>query len=167
MSELSTSTALPSSSTTVLDDEISLFFGEQNCLQDPSNKKKCFYTNRYKQWKVKKNDYRINWYALGGGIGWLGYRKMYSFALYYLLACFVISTISSLYFFPDLSYIFYFIVGFFGDHLYFNYATKTIQNIKQEKLEPSIERLKIEKAGGTSVWGMIIFLFVFLLLVGI
>ncbi len=150
----------------ITDEEISLFFGEPNCLQDPSNKIKCYYINRYKQWQVKKDDYRINWYALGGGVVWMAYRKMYPYILYYILASLIISTVAEMYLYPDLSILLYFLVGFFGNHLYFTHATKTIQRIKQEKLESFLERQKIEKTGGTSVMAMIICLVVMIVFIG-
>ena len=144
-----------------------IFFGEPDCSQDASNKKKCYYTTRYKKWKIKKGDYRINWYALGGGVMWMSYRKMYSYTLYCLLACLCISTISDLYFFPNLSWLLYILIGFIGNSMYFTFAEKSILKIKQEKLELFLEKLKIKEAGGTSVMAMIICFLIFILLVGI
>jgi hypothetical protein len=157
----------PPASSTISDGEMNIFFSEPDCLQDSSNKKKCYYTIRYKQWLVKKDDYRINWYALGGGVLWMAYRKMYSYVLYYILASLIISTVSEMYLYPDLSFLLYFPVGFFGNSLYFTHATKSIQKIKQKKLDPSMEKQIIEKAGGTSITGMIICLVILILFVGV
>lgn len=159
-------TRLPSSSV-ISDDEISLFFGEPECQQNPADKKKRYYSIRYKEWEVNKGNYQFNWYALGGGVIWMAYRKMFSYVLYYILACLIISTVSEAYLFPDFSFLLYFVAGFFGNHLYFGFAKKSILKIRQEKLEPAAERLKIEKAGGMSVVGMIVCLVVYLVLVGV
>jgi hypothetical protein len=98
-----------------------------------------------------------NWAAFLANIFWLGYRKMYVWALagafIYILLDLLISDVKIS---VAAGIIIAIALGFFGNTLYFRHAQNKIAYIKQIHSEPAVQQHEIARAGGTSFLSVLV-----------
>lgn len=118
--------------------------------------------------KFKKQDSKIHFHlsAFFLAIYWLGYRKMYKYAIAYLVFAQTIPIIGLL-LVPNsymqvqlITVLTYPLFGLFGNWLYYDHAQKKITAIKQTHTTEASQQKAIQEAGQTNIAFPFILLFV-------
>lgn len=134
----------------ISDFELSLFIGE---------KKKDYYLAKWTKAGTsnKGNFMSWNWASFFGSFLWLAYRKMYLYSFIIAFAFIFISLV-----FPSANTIFIvipFLVGIFGNSLYYAFANKKIMKVKSSIGDNDAQQNMIKKKGGTG-FGKALIIFV-------
>ena len=116
-----------------------------------------FYLDKWKSAKAPDKKSGWNWASCLCGVFWLGYRKMYSIALYFI-AAFIIIDITQIFvsfnFNRGVSLGFSVALGILGNTFYFNFMKKKIIKIKMNNQCSDNLNQEIIKAGNGSWAGV-------------
>lgn len=94
---------------------------------------------------------RFNSRAFIGGALWFAYRKMYLYALVILLVSIALGSFLNIFLPYDSGrFVVAFLIGFYGDRLYYEYAKMKYHKIKSNLREGEDLNEKLEERGGTS-----------------
>jgi len=125
-----------------------------------------YYITKYLE--LKNNRYCFNYSAFLAGIFWLGYRKLYK-ELFIVFCSFIIIDIIQMILKLDINLpigiAVSIVFGKFGNYLYITKATKAIQTIKSPMTLDTSEINRITKYGGTSIKGLFLSIFLFVIYV--
>ncbi len=91
--------------------------------------------------KSRINQVSWNLWAFVFGIFWFAYRKMYLWA---------ITSFITLTFIPWVGWVQCFIIGFYGNRLYFQFVDKKVKKLEEEIKNDDVLKAEIIKAGSTS-----------------
>jgi hypothetical protein len=134
-------------------DNMELFVGE----------KYSFYEEKWNQAKDPKIYSGFNVAGIFAPF-WMAYRKMYGGAASLVLGYLGLRVIMGLRKVDELDFVighlifFVFLMAYFmfkGNSYYYNFAKKKILSIQEKNQDKRIQGIKIEKAGGTNIWGVI------------
>lgn len=133
-------------------------------------RKSDYYLLKWRAMEITGSQLSWNWTSSILGILWLAYRKMYGYMLFFVFFIFLPELFkfeAALANFANftISIAIFFILGLFGNYLYYRHARKKIYKI-QSKLNIDNFEDKIFKSGGTSYWPVIALL-LFIIFLGV
>jgi hypothetical protein len=134
-------------------DDLQMFVGER-------------YSFYEEKWKKAKDPKMHSGFNIAGLLApfWMAYRKMYAGAVGLVLGFFIFRIILHYKKVSELDYVIMQVMAivflcvyfmFRGNSYYYNFAKKKILAFKEMNLDKHTEGIKIEKAGGTNIWGAI------------
>ncbi len=103
-----------------------------------------------------------NWASFFIGVYWMAYRKMWKFVAIYLVYFVIVDTIlrDQRGLSAGINFVVNLLLGMYGNSLYFSNASKKIDAIKAKGLTKYDEISSLQKAGGTSIGSVLIFIFI-------
>lgn len=114
-----------------------------------------YYIRKWRGAKNPESNAGWNWATFFGGIFWMGYRKIYKYALYVIglfAAIDVVEILANIKLRPWINYAIWAILAFMGNSIYFKHVKKSIIEIKQKSLRDEENIGELINCGGTS-WG--------------
>lgn len=121
-----------------------------------------YYLKKWKSVKNPEENSTWNWSAFFASIYWLGYRKMYSYALALILilvTAYFLSLFLKINIIVAVSICASILLELEGNSFYYNHAKKKIKQIKLKNLSSENQKVEIVRTGGTSWGGVVVVLF--------
>jgi hypothetical protein len=142
----------------ILDNEIDLYISSKEHEWEVFiGKNAGYYIPIWQKFKAQDTKVHFHLFAMLFNIYWLGFRKMYKYAIAYILFFQVISL--SILFLVDTDDFFqaqlilmlpYPLLGLFSNWIYYNHAQKTIAAIKRKHTKDTSQQKAIQEAGQTN-----------------
>lgn len=142
----------------ILDNEIDIYISsEEHEWEVFIGKNAGYYIPIWRKFKAQDTKVHFHIFAMIFNIYWLGYRKMYKYAMAYILLIQVIS-LSMLFLAGADDYaqtqlilmIPYPLFGLFSNWIYYDHAQKTIAAIKRQHAKDTSQQKAIQEAGQTN-----------------